>query len=195
MPESIIQPRVADHIAAVKLEAIAENLHITQQICANLTTSRIVRRAVKGCQAGKTPRVRLSILHESDGVNDAGAARGVVSGENRMEEGRQMAEERARLAEVEVTMHAWRADHPAATLAEIEEELNRQVTAARARLLTELVDEEMASVPTTCPVCGHRLVGRGRQQRSVYTEGGELLTLMRQYATCPACGAGLFPPG
>jgi YgiT-type zinc finger domain-containing protein len=106
-----------------------------------------------------------------------------------------MASKQSGIARVESAMKAWHAEHPAATLAELEAELDQQLAGARATLLTELVADGTAAVPTVCPACGHRLVQRGRHTRALDTEGGGLITLTRHYARCPACHAGLFPPG
>ena len=46
----------------------------------------------------------------------------------------------------------------------------------------------------TCPDCGVPLQPRGTDQRTLHTHGGQDITLERQYGSCPACGAGLFPP-
>jgi hypothetical protein len=130
---------------------------------------------------------------------DAGARAAEIQRENEpgydQRKGEPMAAERTGMARVEPTMKAWRVAHPAATLVEIEAEIDRQLATARAALLTDLLAETPAAVPTTCPACGHPLVPRGRHTRQLYTEGGELVFVTRQYARCPACGAGLFPPG
>jgi len=106
-----------------------------------------------------------------------------------------MTGKRTEMAAVAPMMQAWRAAHAAATLAEIEAELDQHLAGARAALLTELVAETTATVPPMCPACGHRLVQRGPHTRALYTAGGGLISLTRPYARCPACGAGLFPPG
>ena len=80
---------------------------------------------------------------------------------------------------MEAEVHAWRQAHPDATWVEIEAELDRRLDVLRAALLGEVVvDTPERTIP--CPVCGGRLAGRGRRTRT--------------YATCPACGTGLFPP-
>ena len=92
------------------------------------------------------------------------------------------------------TMRVWRQAHPGATLSEIECELDRQLRVVRAELLAEVAvagADELA----TCPSCGTTLSRRGAHERTLVTDGDEALTLSRSYATCPACGGGLFPPG
>lgn len=91
-------------------------------------------------------------------------------------------------------MRQWRAEHPQATLTEIEREVDRQLDAVRADLVRELAVTGAAAVEV-CPACGASLVQRGTRERTLITEGDEPLRLQRVYATCPACGSGLFPPG
>jgi hypothetical protein len=106
---------------------------------------------------------------------------------------------------VEVTggLQAWRASHPAATLSEIEQAVDARWQAARAQLVTDLatasaarqVAGRSAAERPTCPDGGRALVAAGRQARSVTLYGDHQVRLERDYARCPACGAGLFPPG
>lgn len=96
------------------------------------------------------------------------------------------------MVEVEQEVRVWQAAHPTATLAEMERALDQQLRPVRARLLADLA----AAAPPAelCPTCGERLVGRGLRTRTLTTQGDEPLALTRRYASCPACGAGLFPP-
>ena len=106
-------------------------------------------------------------------------------------------------AEVTSGMREWRAQHPKATLREIEIELDTRLHGMRARMLEDLALQSAAATweasaaegPPTCPQCHAPLQGRGRHARTLTTEGGQTLTLERDYGVCPACGAGLFPPG
>lgn len=90
-------------------------------------------------------------------------------------------------------MQAWRAQHPQATLTEIEVELDHQMRRIRAEVLAATATT--APAVGTCPQCGAALTGRGTRTRTLLTDGDEPLILSRAYATCPACGSGLFPPG
>lgn len=94
---------------------------------------------------------------------------------------------------MEADLHAWRRAHPRATWTEIETELDRRLDALRAAVLGEVV-ADTADAPSACPHCGTRLQRRGDQPRTVLTDGGAAVSLTRSYQTCPACGAGLFPP-
>jgi YgiT-type zinc finger domain-containing protein len=108
-------------------------------------------------------------------------------------------------------MQAWRAQHPRATLQEIEVELDRRLAEGRARLLEHMAQQSAATAwsgaraPTEasgepearprCPECGTVLAPRGRKTRRLKTQGGQELALQREYGVCPQCGQGLFPPG
>lgn len=94
----------------------------------------------------------------------------------------------------------WRGLHPSASLAEIEQELDRRWEAMRARMLADLA---LASRATTlqgeeraaCPACGTPLQDAGVHRRTLVTLGNQSLDLLRDYGTCPQCGSGVFPPG
>ena len=84
-----------------------------------------------------------------------------------------------------------------ATLADIEQ----AVLVAGQRLEQELTAELVAEggqvleqAWPVCPQCGRRLRAKGKRQRRVVTERGEV-TLEREYYHCATCGTGLFPPG
>ena len=99
-------------------------------------------------------------------------------------------------------MTQWRKEHPKATWAEIEAMVDEHMNQLRAQLLQELVQmgesENWSKLPTEerprCASCGEPLWARGEQTRSIQTSGGQAVKLTRTYGTCPACGAGVFPP-
>jgi predicted RNA-binding Zn-ribbon protein involved in translation (DUF1610 family) len=103
---------------------------------------------------------------------------------------------------VRADVQAWRRAHPRATLREIEATVEVQWAQARTHLVEETVQASAArTVPSAgaaerlpCPECGAALQGRGLQQRRLLTTHNQEVTLEREYAQCPACGAGLFPP-
>lgn len=99
-------------------------------------------------------------------------------------------------------MREWRTQHPKATLREMETELDARWARVRARMLEDMAlastaadwADAAAGEQPTCPDCGQSLQLRGSATRTIHTQGGQELRLERQYGTCPACGAGLFPP-
>jgi YgiT-type zinc finger domain-containing protein len=104
-------------------------------------------------------------------------------------------------AEIVTGMAEWRQQHPTATLREIEAALDARWAVARARILQEAAlasaaaDLGRTSARPACPACGGRMEARGRAGRTLTTHGDQPITLRRSRAVCPACGAGLFPPG
>ena len=100
----------------------------------------------------------------------------------------------ARLSEIEAEFHQWRQAHPTATLTELEVELDRRLRVGRARLLGDVAGSTHAA-PAVCPDCGAALVANGHYPRQIVTQADEVVNLDRPYLRCPACRAGLFPPG
>jgi uncharacterized protein with PIN domain len=100
-------------------------------------------------------------------------------------------------------MTEWRRQHPRATLAEIEAAVDERLAPVRARMVERLAlasrAADLAGKPpgerARCPGCGAELRPRGKKTRTVVTQGGRELALERDWAVCPSCGAGLFPPG
>jgi hypothetical protein len=105
-------------------------------------------------------------------------------------------------AEIMSGMREWRTTHPKATLREMEQELDHRWVRVRARMLEDMALASVAAdwtttpadQPPACPDCGQPLQPRGTDLRTLQTHGGQEVILERQYAGCPACGAGLFPP-
>ena len=93
----------------------------------------------------------------------------------------------------------WQQATPKATFAAIEDAVEEQVATIRARLITDLVNaraaESQSAALPTCPACGHRLERRGTAERAVTVRGNRTVRVRRGHAVCPACGAGLSPPG
>ena len=84
----------------------------------------------------------------------------------------------------------WRQAHPRATLAEIEAALDARWAVARARLVEDAALASAAADLRALPP-----EARGVEVRRLTTTHEQPLTLARHRAVCPACGAGLFPPG
>ena len=108
---------------------------------------------------------------------------------------------RALSEEVIQEMKGWRQSHPQATMKAIERQLDEQLARLRAKMLQDTVllsqarQGSGAAEAVKCPGCGSQLKGRGNQKRTLQTHGGQAVILEREYGECPACGAGLFPPG
>jgi YgiT-type zinc finger domain-containing protein len=106
---------------------------------------------------------------------------------------------RALIEEVLTGMRDWRTAHPQATFRELEAAVNERLDRVRARMLEEAALAEVEPTggagPATCPHCGQALTSRGIHERTVTVQGEQAVRLRRAYRVCPACGAGLFPPG
>jgi hypothetical protein len=94
----------------------------------------------------------------------------------------------------------WRVAHPRATLAEIEQAVDEQITRLRARMIEQAAQASAAAASEVsqglvCEQCGQPLQARGRARRCWQTQGGHQVEVERTYVTCPQCGGGFFPPG
>ncbi len=106
-------------------------------------------------------------------------------------------------ASVWTGMADWRAAHPKATFGEIEAALDERLNQVRARVLSDLalastaadLQAARAEGRPRCERCGVVLQARGHSDRTLVTQGGAEVRLVRSYATCPRCGDGSFPPG
>lgn len=104
--------------------------------------------------------------------------------------------------EVLSSMKEWRLNHPTATFSQIEAALDERLAPLRARILqdaamasdTTSFRQDASTKPPACPSCGTPLHSRGEATRHLQTNAGQEIALTRSYATCPACGTGLFPP-
>jgi ribosomal protein S27AE len=107
------------------------------------------------------------------------------------------------VASVWTGMADWRAAHPKATFSEIETALDERLNQVRARMLEDLALASTAADLATasaaerprCERCGVALHARGASDRTLLTQGGAAVRLVRTYAACPTCGDGTFPPG
>jgi hypothetical protein len=91
--------------------------------------------------------------------------------------------------------------HPHATWSEIETAVDGALAGLRRDLIAEsvaghaLADFRGAAERPGCPRCGTALQANGQQRKGVRTQGDQVVEIERTYGRCPACGAGLFPPG
>jgi YgiT-type zinc finger domain-containing protein len=106
---------------------------------------------------------------------------------------------RALIEDVLTGMQDWRSAHPQATFRELEAAVDERLDRVRARLLEEAAlasaAAQVSSAAAACPQCGQPLASRGVHERTVTVQGEQAVHLPRSYGVCPACGAGLFPPG
>jgi ribosomal protein S27AE len=89
----------------------------------------------------------------------------------------------------------WRATHPRATFAEIELAVEEQLRELRTELVSEAVEGAWDEQRPACPKCGATMRVHSWAERTVIVQGDEAVHVRRPYVVCPACGAGLFPPG
>jgi uncharacterized protein with PIN domain len=94
----------------------------------------------------------------------------------------------------------WRKQHPKATLREIEAEIDKRLSALRARMISDTAlasaqaEWEKGASEVVCPRCGERLEKKGKKKQKLETQGGREVELVREYGVCPKCGQGIFPP-
>ena len=97
------------------------------------------------------------------------------------------------------SLEAWRQAHPTASWAEIEAAIDGELSQLRARMLGETAMSsdatDLTGARACCPDCGAPLQAAGTHVRRLRTEQERGVALERTYGRCPACGAGLFPPG
>ena len=79
------------------------------------------------------------------------------------------------------------------TMSNIEAVVGKSETDFRQAALEEIIAMQKSSAKT-CPLCGSKLVNKGKQQRRVVSLRGEV-KLARTYYECPGCRKGYFPPG
>jgi len=94
----------------------------------------------------------------------------------------------------------WREEHPRATMREIEDEIDKRLSALRAKLISDTANaSEQGKWETAegvqCPDCGAKLIKKGKKKRVLLTRDGQEIELDREYAVCPGCGQGIFSPG
>ncbi len=96
----------------------------------------------------------------------------------------------------------WRVQHPKATLAQIEQEVDERLAGWRAQMIEDLAMSSQAAQSESsevqervCPHCSGRMQARGEHERSLSTVGGKKIRFHRSYLTCVDCGSRVFPPG
>jgi len=95
----------------------------------------------------------------------------------------------------------WRKQQPKATFREIEAKIDEQLSGLRARMLSDTANQSAKAEwdnnepGVVCPDCGAKIIKKGKKKRILLTRDGKQVELDREYAVCPACGQGIFPPG
>ncbi len=118
-----------------------------------------------------------------------------------MNEGKLTPDQGNEFDEVLKGLREWRRQHPEATMAEIERETMKRLAQVQAQIVEELSqglpaeEQEARRAVPTCPECGMKMQRRGQAERQLQGSGGQSIRLKRSYWVCPACGAGIFPPG
>jgi ribosomal protein S27AE len=82
-----------------------------------------------------------------------------------------------------------------ATLADIERVARCAGAEIEQAIARALAQESAAELPAwpNCPRCGQKMKNKGKRQRRIVTEAGEI-EVTRTYYHCAACGQGVFPP-
>lgn len=81
----------------------------------------------------------------------------------------------------------------AMTMSSIEAVVGKSETDFRQAALEEVIAMQKTSAKC-CPLCGSKLLDKGKQERRVVSLRGEV-RLERTYYECPTCRKGYFPPG
>jgi hypothetical protein len=107
-------------------------------------------------------------------------------------------------------LRQWRREHPQASFDEIEDAVQQELVRLQAQLVEAVIqagtpqgradaEAEPAGAgddaAPVCAACGVRMRRSGQRTRTVLSRLGQPIPLERTYYVCPACGAGLFPPG
>jgi rubrerythrin len=110
------------------------------------------------------------------------------------------AEWRKMSEEVISGLSEWREKNVKATFREIEDEVDKRLSALRAQMIAGTAMQSAsagwvgAEASVTCPQCGTKLQKKGKKKRRLQTQEGQTIELEREYGVCPKCGHGLFPP-
>ena len=94
----------------------------------------------------------------------------------------------------------WREKNAKATFREIEDEVDKRLSALRAQLIADTAMQSAsagwagAEAGALCPQCATKLQKKGKKKRRLQTQEGQTIELEREYGVCPKCGQGFFPP-
>ena len=104
---------------------------------------------------------------------------------------------------IKVAIIEWREENPTATLTEIEEQVDRNLSGVRVQMIEDVaLISELADLRgrwkgnrPKCVQCGGEIVANGRQERKIVTEYGKTIKLNRSKGYCSRCQVSFFPPG
>ena len=92
----------------------------------------------------------------------------------------------------------WREENAKATFREIEDEVDKRLSALRAQMIADTAMQSgraaWEGAGVVCPQCGTTLQKKGKKKRRLETQAGQTIELEREYGLCPKCGQGIFPP-
>ena len=94
-------------------------------------------------------------------------------------------------------LNHWYQQHPEATFKDIEFHLRKLRRSLMGQAISSMVaqgDLGATPEPPSCEECGTEMQFKGYADKEVEGLEGDG-RLSRAYYVCPACGAGLFPPG
>lgn len=97
----------------------------------------------------------------------------------------------------------WRDENRTATLTEIENAVDEELSVARVELIEELAlqarSRDLRAIPPEerprCPECGRPVVANGKQSRTLTTNHDKRIQLERSKAYCKHCKVSFFPSG
>lgn len=97
-------------------------------------------------------------------------------------------------AAIQAALRQWRAEHPRATLAEIEAQVDTALSTVRSQTVADLALTGVEAAAPACPTCGRSMQRHGQRPRHLVTrdEGQVILPLPRY--RCPVCATELPPP-
>ena len=101
------------------------------------------------------------------------------------------------------TVREWQDENPTATLTEIENAVDDELSVARVELIEELAlqarSRDLKEIPLAerpkCPKCGRAVVANGKQSRTLTTNHDKRIQLERSKAYCKHCEVSFFPSG
>jgi hypothetical protein len=102
------------------------------------------------------------------------------------------------MAAIGEELERWQAEHPNATMRDIELRVEQAMSQMGVQIMAELAmtrERRSSSEAVRCPKCGGSTIRRGRRQRQLKGAHDESVVLTRGYVTCQECGHGFFPSG